>query len=287
MTRLLSLVCFLLAAPLVAQPFFPADAAWNQSIADAPVDAQSAAVIAWLDAAGGWGSGLMRVDFSIELMEADATTPVLPFIPTVDHFLPDCDLDPVPVPPGGALEGEDGYECLSDGDCHLIVHDTVNDRLYEMWRANIVGDDFFGGCLAVWDLTIPYPTWGRGIDCTSADAGGLPIAALLFSADEVAAGSIDHALRFILPNSRIREDVYVAPATHSTGATSGGPDAPPYGARLRLRADFPLDQLPNEAARTVARAMQSYGIILTDGGTIALTARSDRFTTTKWSGLLG
>jgi serine/threonine-protein kinase len=53
-----------------------------------------------------------------------------------------------------------------------------------------------------------------------------------------------------------------------------------------LRADYPLANLPNEAARTVARAMQRYGIVLADGGNVALTARSDRFTPTKWSGLL-
>lgn len=33
--------------------------------------------------------------------------------------------------------------------------------------------------------------------------------------------------------------------------------------------------------------MQKYGILLSDGGTIALTAQSDRFTTAKWTGLLG
>ena len=36
----------------------------------------------------------------------------------------------------------------------------------------------------------------------------------------------------------------------------------------------------------VARAMQRYGILLADGGTIALTAQSDRFTEAKWDGLL-
>jgi serine/threonine-protein kinase len=33
--------------------------------------------------------------------------------------------------------------------------------------------------------------------------------------------------------------------------------------------------------------MQTYGMFLSDGGTIALTAQSDRFTTAKWEGLLG
>jgi serine/threonine-protein kinase len=106
---------------------------------------------------------------------------------------------------------------------------------------------------------------------------------MLFSADEVAAGTIDHAIRFILPNPRIRDNVYVHPGTHSTGPTAGGPDAPPYGVRFRLRADYPLDSLPNEASRVVARALQKYGMFLADAGQIALTAQSDRFTTNKWS----
>jgi serine/threonine-protein kinase len=84
----------------------------------------------------------------------------------------------------------------------------------------------------------------------------------------------------------IRDGVYVHPATHSTDATSGPDTAPPYGAHLRLRADYPLDTLPNEASRTVARALQTYGMYLADGGNIALTARSDRSTTAKWADLM-
>jgi serine/threonine-protein kinase len=136
-------------------------------------------------------------------------------------------------------------------------------------------------------MNLTYPANARGQDCTSADAAGFPIAPLLFSADEVAAGHIDHAIRFILPNYRMRNKVYVHPATHSTFATSGPASAPPYGARLRLRADYPVQNLPTAGARVVARAMQKYGILLADGGTIALTAQSDRFTTAKWAGLLG
>ena len=164
-----------------------------------------------------------------------------------------------------------------------MVADRGRGKLFEMWRADIRDGRFNGGCLAVWDMTRVYPPSGRGEQCTSADAAGYPIAPLLFSADEVAAGSIAHAIRFILPNARIRRGEYLHPATHGTRATSGPGDAPPYGARLRLRGDYPLERLPNEGARVVARAMQRYGI----GGNIALTARSDRFTTAKWNGLLG
>lgn len=265
---------------------FPASSIWYTDISSAPLDDESDDVIAWLAANGGWGTGEMRIDFSIEVLAADADTPVRSFVATDDHFLPDCDLDPVPVPAGGALEGESGYECESDGDCHLIVVDESANTLYEMWRANITNGEFFGGCLSVWDLSRDYGTAGRGADCTSADAAGFPIAPLLFTADEVQIGEINHAIRFIVPNDRIRERIYVGPATHSTGATSGGPDAPPYGARFRLRGDYPIDTLPSEGARVVARAMQRYGMFLADAGNIALTAQSDRFTDAKWDGLL-
>jgi serine/threonine-protein kinase len=279
------------AAPASSPPapvsaFFPPAAVWYADVSQASLDRESAAVIAYLDRVG-WGTGRMQVDFSIEVLEAGAGTPLLAFQPTADHFVPDCDVGPVPVPEGGALEGESGYECQGDGDCHLIVVDRARQELFEMWRADIRGGLFRGGCLAVWNLDRVYPPSGRGEQCTSADAAGYPIAPLLFTADEVAAGAIDHAIRFILPNARIRKGEYLHPATHGTRATSGPPEAPPYGARLRLRADYPLDRLPNAGARVVARAMQKHGILLADGGNIALTARSDRSTRVKWAGLLG
>jgi serine/threonine-protein kinase len=226
----------------------------------------------------------MRVDFSIQLLQADASTPLQTFTPTADFYAPDCDHVPFPVPAGGALENEQGYQCTTNGDCHLLVVHGPSGKLYEMWRANLSGGTFTGGCAAVWDLHKTYTPALRGEGCTSADAGGFPIAGLLVTADEVAAGNVPHAIRFILPNNRIRGgNVYVHPATHTTSATSGPASAPPYGVRFRLRADYPLASLPSAGARTVARAMQDHGIVLSDGGNIALTFANDRFSTHKWA----
>ena len=136
----------------------------------------------------------------------------------------------------------------------------------------------------MWNTRAEYTDTLRGDQCTSADAAGFSIAPLLFSADEVAAGEIDHAIRFILPNDRVRRG-YVRPATHGT-TTTGGPAAPAYGMHFRLRADYPVDTLPTEGAKVVARAMQKYGMYHADGGNIALTAATDRYTTAKWDGLL-
>jgi serine/threonine-protein kinase len=247
------------------------------------VSANSSAIIGWLGANGGWGFGSMRIDFSINVLTATASTPFLTFTPNGNFYTPDCDDVPFPVPAGGALEGETGYACTQGGDCHLIVVDPQGQKLYEMYSADIEGSTFNGGCVAVWDLAKSYPPNLRGDGCTSADAGGFPIAAMLFTADEVYAGEIPHAIRFILPNPRIQGGgVYVHPGTHTTGATSGGTDAPPYGVRFRLRPDYPLDNL-SAGAQVVARAMQKYGMFLADGGNIALTAADDTFTTHTWA----
>lgn len=272
--------------PTSGAAWFTQTMPWALPIADAPPDARSGALIAALAERGGWGNGdRFQIDFSIAVLAADTTTPPRAFEPNGDFYEGDCDHVPVPIPEGGALEGEDGYACEGDGDCHLIVR--TPDTLYEMWRAHIDASGFSGGCLAVWPLARAWPESLRGEGCTSADAAGLPIAPLLFTADEVASGAIEHAIRFILPNSRIAHRQYVRPATHATGAASATTDGIPYGARLRLRADYPLDTLPTEGARVVARALQTYGMILADGGQIALTAASDRDASHRWDGLLG
>jgi serine/threonine-protein kinase len=262
---------------------FEAPSPWQKSVEGMSKSGGSDTIIGWVAANGGWGTGTMRIDFSMEVLTADSGTPEQRFIPTDDFYSPDCAQFPFPIPAGGAVEGEEGYACENDGDCHLLVVHRSKKKLFEMWRANIDGDKFYGGCAVMWDLTKQYPPSLRGEGCSSADAGGFPIAPMLFSADEVAEGSIEHAIRFILPNNRIRADEYVHPATHSTLSTSGGRNAPPYGIRLRLRPDYPLEKLPNDGVRVVARALQKYGMLLADAGSIALTAQSDRFTTHKWS----
>jgi hypothetical protein len=268
-------------------PYFDEPMFFNRDVSAEPAAANSAQLVGSLRAAGGWGNNdRMRIDFSFSVLQADETTPMRTFVPNEYHQTPDCDTMEVPVPIGGRLEGEYSYKCESGGDCHLLVQDAKNGRLYEMWRADIRSSlQFDGGCLAVWDTRQSYDGALRGDQCTSADAAGLPIAPLLFSADEVAAGEIAHAIRFILPNDRVRQG-FVRPATHGA-YTDGLEGAPYYGVHLRLRAGYPIDSLPTEGARVVARAMQRFGMYHADGGEYAITAQSDRYTAAKWPGLLG
>ena len=260
---------------------FPPNSIWNQPVDAATLDSESAAVIGYLQT-NHTASARFQIDFSLKLLRTAATTTRQAFTPSSDFYSPDCDPAPIPVPTGGSIEGESGYACAGDGDCHLLVVDSASCRLYEMWRANIVGSNFQGGCQAIWDLTRLYPSNMRGDYCTSADAAGLPIAAHLFSADEIQSGTIEHAIRFILPNQFMRDGIYVHPATHSTGPTSGGATAPPYGARLRLKASKDVSSL-NAAARVVANALKKYGMVLSDGGNVTFTAMADDYTAAKWS----
>lgn len=254
------------------------DMPWNTDVSAAPTASDSAAVIAYLQA-NVQSDARFQLDVSIPILRADASTPRMAFTPNDDYFDPDCDPAPVPLPEGGHLEGEQGYTCESGGDCHLIVVDEADCRLYEQWRAGFGPEG--GGCLAIWDLDRAYDETLRGDYCGSADGAGLPIAPLLFTADEIAAGEIRHAIRFILPNENIRDDAFVRPGTHAPPATDGPEDAPPYSARLRLRADVDISGL-GPAAQVVAEALKTYGMILADGGNITFTAADDTSTAASW-----
>jgi hypothetical protein len=264
--------------------YFPPGSVWTQDISHVPLDPHSSEMITWLADAGGWGhNNRMQVDFAIRVLQANTSAPRTPFRKGPGFYTADSDLvSSLPLPVGGGLEGESGYRCTHpDSDCHLIVVDRGQNKLYEAYQANLQDAVLTAKFLAVWDLHHVYPPSGRGDQCTSADAAGFPIAPLLFNADELAAGSINHAIRFILPNPRIRAHVFVHPATHA-GAPRGPVFAPPMGVRFRLKASYDLSKL-TPAAQVVARAMQKYGMFLSDGGNIALTAQNDADTKAKYS----
>jgi serine/threonine-protein kinase len=269
----------------VAAPaaYFPPGAIWTQDVSHAPVDPQSSAIIAWLADAGGWGHGRMQIDFGLRVMQADANTPFVPFRKGPAFYAADSDMvSTFPLPARGGIEAQTGYQCnIDQEDCHLIVVDRSHGKLYEAYQANVADGVLTATDLAVWNLNRVYPPSGRGDQCTSTDAAGLPLAPLLFTADELATGSINHAIRFILPNPRIRAHVFVHPATHA-GAPRGPVTAPPMGAHFRLKASFDMSKL-TPAAQVVARAMQKYGMFLSDGGNIALTAQNDADTKAKYA----
>jgi hypothetical protein len=89
----------------------------------------------------------------------------------------------------------------------------------------------------------------------------LPILPGLARYDEVAAGSIDHALRFTAQHTR---RAYVYPARHYASSLTD-PDLPPMGLRLRLKAGFDTSGFPPQA-RVVLEALKRYGMTVADNG---------------------
>lgn len=302
-------LCLLLTLPLssAAAPlprFLAPNAIWNVDVSQAPLRANSAAMTSHLAALSphGWGDTRdfdFLIDFSFYVMHADASTPIRTVVAWPDtntYYSPDCEAPGTgfPVPGYGGIEGTDplAFACSAgDDDCHLLVVDDTAKVLHESYATNAAdATGVHATCAVRWDLKRVYPRNGRGEHCTSADAAGFPIAPLLFNADEVwaaaqARGDLGHAIRFILGNNRMARHKYVHPASHGTLATSDtDANAVPYGSRLRLKATFDVDGFSqgNEAKRAILHTLQKYGMFLSDGGGVPLTAESDALTTHKW-----
>ncbi len=262
---------------------------WTTDVSGTAVDPTSAAIIAAMDALGGWGNGnVLQIDFSIPLFFATAATPQQTITAQAGGYCyggPDCDPVPfqMPVPANANIEGSTNLVCdTANNDCHLLVVDTSQNKLFELYNSTQAGSGLSALGGFIWDLTKAYPPNERGDQCTSADAAGFPIAGLLPTADEVAAGTVKHALRFILPNAKMKKGVYIHPASHAGGPSSTNANSPPYGVRLRLKSTFDSSTF-NTGEKVILKAMQTYGMLLSDGGNIALTFADDRTTTAKWA----
>lgn len=281
------MLSWMYSTPTQATPRFPHGAIWNQDVSAAAPDPNSAVMIA---ASGAWGTGgtRLQIDFSMHtLYTAGQMTTPTPLVPASGYYLPDCDTGvSVPLPASGAIEGSNNYSCdVANNDCHLFVVD--GSTLYESYQTTVDASGVHSQCLVRWRIDLVYPDNGRGDGCTSADAAGFPMAPLIFDPDEVHAamlvnGDLGHALRFILPNSRMRRGFYVHPASHNGAPSSPSPDAIPYGAHLRLQAGYNITAF-NPAAQVILRTLKKYGMFLADGGNIPLTADDGMFTTHKWT----
>ena len=269
---------------------FEAAEPWTEDVSGASPDARSSAIIAALKASGGWGNGnKLQIDFSIPLFFANGSTPRQTITAPSGGYCyggPDCDPVPLqmPVPSNANIEGSTDLTCdTANNDCHMLVVEKDQKKLYEIYNATSASGSSIAALGAfVWDLTKAYPPSERGDQCTSADAAGFPIAALLPTADEVAAGEVKHAIRFILPNPRMKKDVYVHPASHAGGPTSTDANAPPYGVRLRLKSAFDATTY-SAGEKVIIASLKKYGMLLSDGGNIAFTFADDRTSTAKWA----
>lgn len=160
---------------------------------------------------------------------------------------------------GGVCHMDQGKGCAYN-DRHLLVLESGACRLWESYYAYKGREGWHLSGVAAWRLERMDM---RPDGWTSADAAGLPMLPLLLKADEADAGVIRHALRMTLRNG-VMTHHYLWPASHEAGLSNEANI--PFGALLRLRADFVIPDNWTTQARAIAQAMKTYGVYVADNG---------------------
>lgn len=247
------------APPTIAGcPVFPATSAWNQPVNTLPVAKDSAGLIRsiGLDAPvhADFGSGLydgQRIGIPYVVISGNLTPKARPTFEYADESDP----GPYPIPANVPIEGDPRPD---GGDRHALIIDRGSCTLYELYALQKTAHGWTAGSGAIWNLRSNAL---RPAGWTSADAAGLPIFPGLARYDEVAAGAINHALRFTAPETR---RAYIYPARHYA-SSSTDPALPPMGLRVRLKASFDTRGFPPQT-RVILAALKRYGMILADNG---------------------
>ncbi len=245
---------------------FPADNAWNTDISAAPVDPNSANLIASIGltsglhpdfGAGTYGKAIIGIPYVI--VSASQT----PVVIHLKAYRSQSDPGPYPVPPDAPIEGSKPGGGTFGGDRHVLVIDKDSNRLYEMYHARPQADGSWNadaGAIFHLDSDDVRPTAKPG--WTSADAAGLPIFPGLARYEEAAAGLIPHALRFTVGQTR---RAYILPANH-WASTQTSKNLPPMGMRVRLKASYQIPPGFSPETRTILQALKTYGMMVADNG---------------------
>jgi hypothetical protein len=173
----------------------------------------------------------------------------------------------VPWPATPRFEGWPGRAW----DRHLLVVDSATCRSWELINVQAPAENVFGTLFNMWyadkvvtiDLSSNQPRANGTVT-----ASGFSMLAGLVRYDEVASGSVDHAVAITLPT--VRQSAPTWPA-QATDGRSTDPAAPPMGTWLRLKAGTDLRGLGPQAT-VVARALQAHGAIVADTGPNAALA---------------
>lgn len=238
---------------------FEASSLWNTDISSAPVDSNSANIIDYIGSTvtlhPDFGSGTydgQSIGIPYQVVAGTQAKVTV----NLGAYASESDPGPMPIPATALIEG---YPNPGTGDRHVLVLEKDGCWLYELYNAHhLKSGAWSADSTAIWDMTIdpqrPY-TW------TSADAAGLPIFPGLVRYDEVASGAINHAIRFTVP---VTQQAFTPPASHWASSVTD-PDAPPMGARLRLKASFDISSFSTQN-QVILIALKKYGMILADNG---------------------
>lgn len=245
---------------------FTAANAWNQDVSNAPVDPNSAAILANIGLTKGlhpdFGSGLWQgAPIGIPYLVVDSGQAKVAI--TTTDYTSESDPGPFPIPTSAPIEGQKADGSAFTGDRHVLVIDRDANRLYELGNAYPQADGTWkasGSYLFTLDGPVARPTAQPG--WTSADAAGLPIFPGLVRYEEASSGAIFHAFRFTVNVSR---KAYVPPATHWASSNTDAA-RPPMGMRVRLKASFVIPSSFSTESKAILQAMKTYGMFVADNG---------------------
>lgn len=242
-----------------ALPFAPSSI-WNAPLAsDAPIADNSKDLVdafnhQWHTFYGTVGMSIDDFSMPIYTVPKDqATVPV--------SASPGCNSDPsirqqlsaVPIPADARP--------ANGSDHSLIIWQPATDTAWELWIAQRSDAGAWSSC------------WGgriRGVSKSSGvfpspygvAASGLSYLGGAIKASELQSGTIKHALAIAVVHTA--EGVQVAPATRNDG-NSTADDAIPEGTRFRLDPTLDVTSLHlGKAGTAIARALQQYGMYVTD-----------------------
>jgi hypothetical protein len=156
----------------------------------------------------------------------------------------------------------------SDGS--VSIYNPNSDEVVDLWRARKVGGQWqacWGGRITNASRSIGQFEYGYG-----ASASGLSLWLGTIREQELLNGRINHVISLGIP--KVKAGSISWPANRTDGGTKGNELS--IGQLLRLPASLDIDSLKlSPTARTIARAAQEYGILITEtSGSVAFTAEN-------------
>ena len=263
--------------PVALPKFFAPDSVWNTPLADdAPLSPYSSQLVATLQqtliSTMPW---INTTSYSVPVYTVPAGQKTVKVTlrnnkGTATQAQLQSQFNAVPIPSGATASG--------DSDASMVIWQPSSDTLWEMWQVKY--NWLFGWSFA-WGGRIQNVSASPGIipSPLGATATGLPWVGGLMSISELQAGSIDHALAFVVPHPAAYKYVWPAQRTDGDGAQT----AIPEGTRFRLPAGLNIDALGlSPVATMMAKAVQRYGMILHDkGGAVGFFAEDPTQYTSK------
>ena len=241
---------------------------WNTNIANAAIDPNNAAI----QTTGGFSGESLHINFGsspsdggIPFMIVDSGTTPKVAINVID-YANQSDNVVAPYPNNVPIEGNaadcSGWPDAYQSDSHTNVLDRNTCWDYETYQTNRCNGLYDAAGESIWDMQNGnYRPWGW----TSTDVAGLSVMAGLVKYDEAASGTIKHAIRFTMQQSKqdANNGYFVEPASHAGGTSWGAPTV--EGMRLRLKSTFNISGF-SAINQAILTALQQYGMIMADNG---------------------